>query len=712
MLRFTALEYILKNISIDVTMRLNVLKEFLVATNNVELHNPNGFLLPINRAVEGANTKEISIFVEAFCSVKWHPVALLYWLHNLEGIREELPILRFETLCLLTESVQRAWNFREKLGDKMFDVFKKTIDHLSLTDFDRFCQNMKLSMRNTQVKPHIEPKTNDSENEEMCNLSKQFCNSFCPEQSFENCDRCTLFPRIEERLTSLLESVKNVSELGWLRFVIPFLACNLDTYLDNIFGAHYDFWSTAFELNRESIGECNFRDVQTYFLSKLNCKTQEEEDFVKTKCAEFFVRGKIKEWDDIHKADVTLEELLRSRSNVVICKLLDMQISRTQYENNCSDICKCFLDLKETSEMEIFDKETTVTTILKFLRKEDPDAKDFLEILKEFALIMPLSILWKCLRWTIEECEFELSMKLFAEIILPYKVSEKDLWDRPNLSPWKLNNHKKYISELVRLHVESTMTTPKYCRNSVDHRIKLRIGLFLVSIQMPYALSNRSKEWEEEWWSLVLAQFDELNVKMIYELFVAKWVSFNSLMKRLKNLRQQSPNNQLSIISVAHYFCRLTYRVEADILPIFNLLWDQIKDTTFDIRRLALLVIYTWIEKCTEEEYNNSKSQGALKKYKELGKWRQAIIQELGEELEDHRAKEIRLCLNPKSINVINDIFYLTFGPFEEYETKDALNFSNEYKKWRELFEKEAQRTIAFVNAEEEFYQPSALNKL
>ncbi|XP_030383991.1 uncharacterized protein LOC115631408 [Scaptodrosophila lebanonensis] len=290
-------------------------------------------------------------------------------------------------------------------------------------------------------------------------------------------------------------------------------------------------------------------------------------------------------------------------------------------------------------------------------------------------------------------------MQLFREKILPYQVSEKDLWGSPKHLSINLENHTRYISELVRLHVEYTMKAPIYCRNSMDHRIKLRIGLFLLRIGV---IRDKRSLWEENWWDLVLAQFDELNVKMIYETFVAKWVSFKSLTDRLNKLQEEPPNIQLSIISVAHYFFRFKHDYMTDYLPIFNLLWDQTKDTTTDIRRFALLVIYTWIKNCTEEEYNYSKSQGALKKYKKLGKWRQEIIQELGEELKDHRAKEIRLCLNPNTEYVIEDIFYMTFGPLEECNISDDLKFSNNIKKWREFYKEEARRMIAFPNAEED----------
>ncbi|XP_030371803.1 uncharacterized protein LOC115631682 isoform X2 [Scaptodrosophila lebanonensis] len=278
-------------------------------------------------------------------------------------------------------------------------------------------------------------------------------------------------------------------------------------------------------------------------------------------------------------------------------------------------------------------------------------------------------------------------------------------------------NHTKYISELVRLHVEYTKKAPIYCRNSMDHRIKLRIGLFLLRIGV---IRDKRSLWEENWWDLVLAQFDELNVKMIYETFVAKWVSFKSLTDRLSKLQEEPPNFQLSIISVAHYFCRL-YDDMTDILPIFNLLWDQTKDTIADIRRFALLGIYTWIEEYERSEEERGRSiEKLVKEYEKLGKWtqpiiqqlkeedeklgkwRQQIIQELGEEWEDHRAKEIRLCLNPISKNVIEDIFYMTFGPFEECKISDDSKFSNNIKKWHEFYKEEARRMIAFPNAEED----------
>lgn len=102
-------------------------------------------------------------------------------------------------------------------------------------------------------------------------------------------------------------------------------------------------------------------------------------------------------------------------------------------------------------------------------------------------------------------------------------------------------------------------------------------------------------------WNAVLALNDQLNISYMYECLVAQLLpDIKELMDRMQSLATLKPSQQVSIISIAHIYCFLNWKVLelTQLQCIVNLLLPHTMGAHYQTRLFAQLVLHKLAVKC------------------------------------------------------------------------------------------------------------------
>lgn len=108
---FGSLEYILDHVTPTALQEANLLPSFFEATNNLEVHNIEGYFLPEQKLRNfAANIIDKKTIFECFCGLSWHGVPLIRWLDCLKPDNQlEVDEKQLFTICDQVRTLKNSY---------------------------------------------------------------------------------------------------------------------------------------------------------------------------------------------------------------------------------------------------------------------------------------------------------------------------------------------------------------------------------------------------------------------------------------------------------------------------------------------------------------------------------------------------------------------------------------------------------------------------
>ncbi|XP_030374333.1 uncharacterized protein LOC115623917 [Scaptodrosophila lebanonensis] len=541
-LRHRALQFIIEYGSMDLLIRLNLLSEFVWATNGRELHSPGVYLLP-TICPKWVNRNQYNTIIVLLGFYNFRTNARIYWMKNFINWSKSIqcPEISGNAFVKLNDWVKQIEHSRVRGSFRDFILVFTGIDFVpSLKEYDKLIQN--IFYEDDAFKDHwaFLYKVVNSENNELCNISKQLCKLVLQNKRSDVNNMS-----IVDKVNQLVNYEPRVSKHGWFRFIAAFISsCNFD---DN--PSPWHLCRKAYGLDEEFLSECtSLRDIQEHFLDKLECTTEEEQEFVRMKSVDYFVIERVNAWGQLRRFRLDPSKLLKDGS-----KLITYKMAILFSESTLANESVLFQMLRSAMEINIsmgnlcYESKTLFGQVLEH-RTEDPTDETILNYAEAILKLTAPFNVWPYMMYKYID-DSELLARFIIEKLLPYEVPAGDEWSMDikgfDILPLKVN--KGFITKLIREHKKYSEEKPKYVRNSMDHLIKIRIGRILLACRT-------TNSWEDEWWTLVQAPYDHPNVKYMYECFLAQHITYDALMGRLRTFGEEHENNKLSLISVVHIY--------------------------------------------------------------------------------------------------------------------------------------------------------------
>lgn len=154
------------------------------------------------------------------------------------------------------------------------------------------------------------------------------------------------------------------------------------------------------------------------------------------------------------------------------------------------------------------------------------------------------------------------------------------------------------------LDIVSNISQREIVENSKDHRVQIR---FIGGILNLERFGEKIPEyWNDKLWIALLNPRNLMNIKLLYECLVAKLVpTFEMLEEQLKTLISLQPDQQDSIISVAHIYCMCKWNTlnTEQLKSVFKLLRSHVGSVNYQTMCFTQQVLRRLKDKCEKSRY-------------------------------------------------------------------------------------------------------------
>ncbi|EDV94312.1 uncharacterized protein LOC6568114 [Drosophila grimshawi] len=652
-LRWT-LSYFFKHFDVAKLLRLNLLAEFLAATNRTQLYNVECNVLPaldVEKFISPADTQR---FLEALVTVPWVSVPLHFWLlHCTETKTLQVASYNKNVLLKLSSRVRTLRNSKIRMNCNkcVFLLLEDTIESLTLADYLIFIETLFNASDDfySDTNRLIRKIKNCDNIKEIVYFSKR-----CYDIIFG--DTCQSdFVNEFIKLLNYLPKDRH----GWGRFLPLSRRANLESNLE--------FYTNQYNVNIEYFQKgAHIRELQQHLMQQLNCQTKDEKSYVMEHCVDWFVQMHLKSWSQLKELKLQPIDLLEHgtrKTHNHLAMLLET------IDSPLPDITNMLAKFVAIMKNDIHSSVIAVA-LLQYAAKnlnDDENEKlleDILIIIKDWSLILGILMKAKILPNSIvvngildgdtstgdARIEAAYVNKILGDVYNDVVYRAQCIDFVTHQSDGKVSD---ICDELLRINKELTEKKPRYFENCKEHRIKIRIAKALLTMQGKI-------KWSDEMWTAVLAPNDQLNISYIYECLVAQLMpSVTTLLDRMQSLASLKPSQQVSIISVVHIYCVINWKnIEFQHLQeIVSLILPHTMGAHYQTRLLAQLVLHRLAVK-SEESSIECPILNTVKTSIEIT---------LGSKLHDLQ-KETRLLLPTViSQSAADNILYMTNTPFDEY---------------------------------------------
>ncbi|EDW83416.1 uncharacterized protein Dwil_GK22831 [Drosophila willistoni] len=655
-LRWT-LNYFFTRFDLRQLTGLNLLNEFLKATNRTQLFNFEGddSLLKFKMGAF-LTDNNLGLLLEHIAKVSWHCVPLHFWLCQINP--DKVSKVPKRVLIELSSRVRTLQNpsLRKMAIQRVHKLFKNTIDELSLGDYMMFIDALYNSCDDFYGYDHLIDKIKKCDN--IANVIARF-----NQRTYEI---VCCFPSDFKQfcIEEFLKKLKNLpnSQHGWWRLFPLFrLSENIQVR---------EFYFNKYNLDVSSLAEfSDLKELQSYILDKLHCESKEEKSFVLESCVDYFVE-RVEEWEMLANP-IDLLDKGTERTVKHLAKLLCSNEKPLQDDNVLPGL------------IAKINNKTSCDGILDFIL---PYAYKFMNHKEYHGLVSDLIANRK--RIASFDC---FTIALIIKQLLHGETSTGDA--RIEAAYINAINDEIFPDELSRqmciphiqlclsnedlcclcnklLNINNEMSQKKlrYFENSKEHRIKMRIASSLLRINM-----EGRCYWSNDLWVALLEPSNQLNICYMYEALVARTLPSDDLLfEKLKGLCSLKPTQQVSLISVVYIYCDLHSNIlQHRLEEIIDMLLPHTMGPHFQTRLLAQLVLYRLASQRNDLPVAN------------------AIIRSikitLGDKLENLEEREPRLYLPQILTNYdVNALLYITNTPFDEYNNRHL--YDNNIKMLRTAF--------------------------
>ncbi|ALC47584.1 CG18596 [Drosophila busckii] len=657
-LRWT-LNYFFKHFNIEKLGRVQLLEQFLQATNRTQLYNVEGDSLAAAKLNMDKFLPESSrpVLLEALVKVNWHAVPLIFWLEQLHpkscvNINKRLLL----KLCACVRILKNP-TLRQKANEHIYVLFEHTLDELRLGEYMVFVETLYSSgdhyyMDFNRWLTKMRNCTNITE--ELVHFNKR-----CFEIMVQDYALDEIVETIIGHLTNVPKSLH-----GWWRLFPIFMQDRLAVATKSIC---MNFYSNNYNVNMDLLSTGHsLAEMQQHLLHQLHCEGDEEKSFVLLHSVDCFAKVNLQQWSDMAKLNLNPLDLLEQGGRETcmhLTALLSKHNSRLEHDEHLLGTL-----IKQIKTLE--NAENAAIGIAKYAFNQ-LNTDEYEDVLKQLLSnrndAMVCAILTTASRipnaWIIH------GMLEGESSTGDARIEESFAHDRAGKSCNSLYLRNIYISyvlkqrttdmneflaELLRLNTELNIRKPRYFENCKEHRTKIRIARAML-------MMRDCLKWTDELWSALLSPNDQHNISFMFEYLVASLLpDIQVLLLALKSRRSTlKPSQQVSMISVLHIFCIRNWQKISvnDVDEIFNLIVPLTMGAHYQTRVLAQLVLHRLAVRC-EENGITSPIASSLKTCIEIT---------LGAKLQELQ-NEYRLTL-PEILQYdapADVILYMTNTPFDE----------------------------------------------
>ncbi|KAH8244642.1 hypothetical protein KR026_003595 [Drosophila bipectinata] len=652
-LRWT-IKYLLANLSLNQLSRLNLVTEFVAATNRTQLYNPEVpdhlTQLQIKDFMAGFPAEKL---LEAMVTVQWHCVPLFHWLMGWSEI--ELPLVPKELLLGLSSRIRSLQNpvLRGAAIKEVIFLFRNTINALSLSDYLMFME----SLYNT-VDEYTEHHQLIDKIENCPNLEEHI------EYFSKRCAELITRRDIQYNVyVAFLEKIRNVpmEKHGWWRLVPIFLRQQIDKPEQ-----HFDFYRDVYKVDCMLLESgVSLDQMQSYLLDRLGCRTREEKSFVRENCVDLFVKVNVPTWDKLKELNLKPTELLDQGTDFTFAILANIL---AEHKKPLEDVELLPTMVSRLDRLKCREAKAILQYSVANLN-DDEYEKCVVAVLEKNTFLLQLL---NCESYIKAPKSYVLQRLLAGETTTGdariERAFENVFGQRPDVEAMARVQFIRYSRkckeldvnsiclDLLNMNNELSRKKPRYFANSKEHRRKMRIAK---------AILDLSNQWMPELWDALLCPSDQLNISFMYEYLVAKLLpTIDPLLDQLKNLITLKPSQQVSLISVVHIYCLARWDTlqKEQLTGIFSILLPLTMGANFQTRLFAQLVLHRLATNCIgssldqpiAEVLKNSIEATLGDKLAEFQKDARLLLPELEEQCAMFRS------------NVSDAILWMTNAPFDE----------------------------------------------
>ncbi|XP_043651981.1 uncharacterized protein LOC122619244 isoform X2 [Drosophila teissieri] len=634
--------YFHDHLSVPQLCRLDLLHQFLLATNNNQLFNYEGqdyLVLKNGNFFIGANAHTL---LTAMVAVPWKDIPLLIWLRRLTVT--QFPIASLELIQKLGSRVQvfNNYHIRQHVILTFFFLFRITIESLSVSDYihliaatiNKYDEMFYLS----DVKAKIEASSNFEVHIDSFNKHSY-------ELLVNNIEEISgLFPIFIKKLETIPKH-----KHGWWRLILFQREVN-----DEVM----DFYRTVYNVDTSMLlKDKSLEKIQLHLIDRLGCKTSEERAFLRSRCMDLFVLINLKSWSqfndlNLKPLDVLNQVVLNRNTFGHLVKILGDHSEKLVDESILRDLISHIKTYDEVNaifkyaeaHLTLEEREKCVTDLLHL------DSPVWFVANYFDTLTLPIPFLKKMILHGEPltgdaRIEAAYATKVFFEqnrknfFINCASISEKD-------------DVSKLCDDLLSINNELSVENPGYLENSKVHRRKIRILIALWRL-------HKQWKWSDKLWEALLCSNDLLGINIVYEHLVAQMLpSIQPLLQKLQVLLTLEATQQESLLSV-----------------IFTLLLPLTMVSNSQTRRLAQLVLHKLACK-SQKERTELPLANTLKT---------SLEATLGKELRNHKDDPLFPPIHLMSFSLkVEHLLNMTNAPFDEYERARDMEYDRTLKKYRE----------------------------
>ncbi|KAH8388283.1 hypothetical protein KR093_002809 [Drosophila rubida] len=666
-LRWT-LEYFVTHFDVIQLRQVDLLPEFLAATNRTQLYNVECYFVPTFKFNNFMAQEQMQVFLEALVTIPWHSVPLLFWLQRMPTQNDSSTS---KTLLLKLSSRVRSLRntrLRRIANKRVFKIFETTINSLTLRDYLTFIEtifNVNDGYYNDYERFILKLRNCKNIDEDVAYFSKRSF-EIIVDDSHDN----LLVPELIRHFNGQPKKLH-----GWWRLFPLFIVGRLDSSAQQMC---WDFYSSQYDVKREILKKgSNIAMVQEHLICQLDCQTKEEKSFVNAKSVDWFVETNLERWSQIYELHLKPLELLeRGTRTTFMCLAQLLRDSETPVEENES-VLQALLGLLHRHK----NSECAVAAILKYATQNMSDVdteklaetilshrgENTIKILLSNVKTLGVSfIVQGILHGDITSGDARIEAA-YADSIVDKSADEIVLRNEYIYFAMQQSDEEvNAISAQLQLaNKQLTEKKPRYFENCKEHRLKIRIARALLMMQSRIS-------WSDELWNTLLSPCDQLNISYMYECLVASLLpSLQFLLDRIQQIDKLKPSQQVSIISVIHLYCMHNWnKVKTkDLEKIVSLLLPHTMGAHFQTRLLAQLVLHKMAAKC--------KQTGIVLPILEA--LQSGIEMTLGSRLAKFEY-ETRIVLSDVMVQPDSSadlILYMTNAPFDEYDKIRILPMAN-----------------------------------
>ncbi|XP_034116341.1 uncharacterized protein LOC117575971 [Drosophila albomicans] len=655
-LRWTV-EYFLTHFGASQLCQVNLLPEFLAATNRTQLYNVECYIVPTFKINNFVPQEEMYVFLRALATVPWHSVPLLFWLNH---ITPQSGTISKKILFKLSSRVRTLRNtkLRRIANNRVFEIFEETINSLTLRDYLVFIETI-FNVNDGYYRDHerliIKLQNCESIDEDIL-LSKRSYEIIVDDSHIN-----LLVPELIRHLDRLPKKLH-----GWWRLFPLFHLNHLDPSVQKMC---WNFYRTQYDVKSDILQKgSDLENVQEHLICQLDCQTKEEKSFVKEKCVDWFVEANLQCWSQIQELHLKPLELLERGTRATFVWLAQLlNDTDTPVEDN-ENIFNALLNMLQKYK----NSEYAVKALLNYASKHmnDVDIQKLAEKILNYrcqhtskALLANVktlgvsSVVEGILIGDISTGDARIEAAYTDSIVQnPFDeivIRDQYIWFGMQQPDEEVN---AISDQLLLVNKQLTEKKPRYFENCREHRLKMRIARALLLMQGHI-------NWSQELWNTLLAPCDQLNISYMYECLVATLLpSLQYLLEQIQQIEQLKPTQQVSIISVIHLYCLHNWKnlQTDDLEKISSFLLPHTMGAHFQTRLLAQLVLHKIAVKC--------KTSGIHVPNIEV--LRSGIAMTLGSKLTKFE-QETRIILSDVMLHPATSadlILYMTNAPFDEYD--------------------------------------------